>query len=124
MRLGKRANLQKNARPKGTQIWLGGAVVEDRPEIFWFKVLKHPTDAQENKPRGKAELLECFRSMGMKKCDIFVSEGWKGTKAAIHQMRVDMNWSEDDLLYELCNHSAGESKRVLNESDRRQMVCV
>ena len=75
-------------------------------DMFWFKVLKNPMDEYDNKHRGKKELLDCFRATGLQQGDIFVSDSWKGTQAAIKQLRLDMGWSADDPLYEICNHSA------------------
>ena len=80
---GKKSRLAKQARPKKKQIWVGGAVVEDRPDLFYFQVLKFPEEAYDNKPRGKQELLECFQGMDLRKGDVLVTDGWKGTMAAV-----------------------------------------
>ena len=104
----KKSRLAKSARPKGDQIWVGGAVVEDHPEVFFFKVLEHPQDAFEGKPRGKWELLKAFEELGLEKNDIFVTDAWKGTIAAVQQLKNSQAWCGDDLRHEICNHAQGE----------------
>ena len=41
----KPGKLTKAGRPKKDQLWIWGAVVQDRPDLFVFRVLEHPTDA-------------------------------------------------------------------------------
>ena len=38
--------------------------------------MKHPQDAYDNKPRGKYELLECFRNMGLEVGDVLAYLGY------------------------------------------------
>ena len=104
----KRSRLAKNARPKKDQIWIGGAVAEDHSDVFFFRVLKHPADAYDNRPRGRQELLNIFEDMGLERDDIFVSDCWKGTVAAVSSLKDQRGWRSDDLRHETCNHAIGE----------------
>jgi hypothetical protein len=45
------------ARPKKDKIWLWGLTVRDQPEHFYFRVLQHPVDAFDGRPRGTQEMI-------------------------------------------------------------------
>ena len=45
----KPGKLSKLGRPKKDQIWIWGAVVQGRPDLFMFRVLDHPMDAWNGK---------------------------------------------------------------------------
>ena len=82
--------------------------MEDRPDIFFFQVLKHPQDAFDNRPRGKRELLEIFRSMDFQSGDVVVTDCWKGTIAAVSALKQEYGWSDVELRHETCNHAQGQ----------------
>ena len=104
----KKSRLVKNARPKRDQIWVGGGVVEDRPDLFYLQVLEHPESAFDGKPRGKAEMTKCLEDLGLEKGDILVSDAWKATTAAVKEIQRKLGWTDRDLVHEICNHSKGE----------------
>ncbi len=104
----KKSRLAKMARPKRDQIRVHGLVVEDQPSLFYFRVLEHPADAYEGKPCGNEELKRCLESIGLKKECVLVPDSWRGTVAAVKNLKAEKGWSETDLPHELVNHSAGE----------------
>ena len=61
----KKSRLAKSAKPRRNHIWVAGAVVEDRPDLVFFRVLKHPADAFEGKPRGKKDMLDFIEDAGI-----------------------------------------------------------
>ena len=75
---GKRSKLNKNARPKKDQVWLRGAVLQGDSNAFVFRVLDHPADALDGRPRGAKEMLANLRLIGLRKEDVFVSDKWGG----------------------------------------------
>jgi hypothetical protein len=104
----KKSRLSKAARPRADQVWVCGAVVEDHPDMFFFRVLDHPGDAYNGKPRGKEEMQKCLEAVGLDKDMILVTDKWKGTLAAVNNLMRLNHWSETDLVHEIVNHSAGE----------------
>ena len=76
-----------------------GTVVEDRPDIFWYRVLEHPTSAWDGKPRGEAELLWCLEEVDYEEGDVAVSDKWKGTVAAMTALKANKNWTDAELRY-------------------------
>ena len=109
--------LSKRGRPQRDQVWIWGAVVEGTSDqYFFFRILEHPSDAFEGKPRGKQEMLQNLHMLGIPKGSVIVSDCWKGTKAAVKQFRLDKGWSDNDLKHESVNHSAGEIVNVNGKS--------
>ena len=104
----KKSRLAKQARPKRNQLWIGGSVVEDHPDMFFFRVLEYPIDAYDGKPRGKMEMKICLESIGLDKDMILVTDKWKSTVAAIKQIKAEKGWTDTDLPVEIVNHSGGE----------------
>ena len=39
---------------------------------------------------------------------ILVTDGWKGTKAAVKALKTEKGWGDAELWHEVVNHSAGE----------------
>ena len=65
---------------------------EGRPDLFLFRILDHPMDAWEGKPRGKREMLDNINALGLYDGEskwILVSDKWTGTLAAVKQYRQD-----------------------------------
>jgi len=107
----KKSNmLNKYGRPQKDQVWVQGFVVQNHSEIFMFKVLEHPQDCHDGRPRGKQEILKNLNEVGPTKDTILVSDKWKGTVAAIKQYRLDHGFTESQLPHEVVNHSEGEIK--------------
>ena len=104
----KAGALSKSSRVQADQVWVWGATIPNHPERFLFRVLDHPDDVFDGKPRGKDEILKCLRLLDIKKKTILVTDGWKGTKAAVKALREELGWTEKDLWHEVVNHSAGE----------------
>lgn len=100
--------LTKSCRAETDQVWVWGATVPGRPERFIFRVLDHPQDAMDGKPRGQAEILDCLRLLNLQPKTIIVTDGWKATIAAIKDLRKEKGWTNADLWHEIVNHSAGE----------------
>ena len=50
--------------------------------------------------------------LNIQKKTILVTDGWKGTIAAVKQFRKDKGWSTNDLIHEIVNHSKGEITNV------------
>ena len=94
--------------PKADQIWVCGTVVEDHPDMFFFRVLDHAADAYDGKPRGKAEMQKCLEAVGMDKGMVLVTDKWKGTLAAVKNLKLSRGWTDADLVHEIVNHSTGE----------------
>jgi hypothetical protein len=105
---GKRSKLSKAARPKRDQIWIWGCVVQGRPDLFAFRILDHPADAFDNRPRGKKEMLYNLQSTGVKAGWTIASDCWGGTLAAVKTYRAELGLTEAQLKHETVNHSAGE----------------
>jgi hypothetical protein len=109
----KPGKLSRFSRPKPDQVWVWGATIQGHPELFFFKVMKHVDDAYNGRPRGKEEILENFRELGLEKGKhIVVTDKWLGTVAAIKQLRSDNGWSEAQLRHEIVVHSNGEIVNV------------
>ena len=58
-------------------------------------------------------MMECLKSIGLEDVVpdediILVTDSWKGTTAAVKQIKDDNDWDDDDLRFELVNHSKGE----------------
>ena len=106
--------ISKHGRPQRDQIWLWGAVLEGHVGThFLFRILDHPDDAYDGRPRGHKEMLRNINSLGIKKHDIFVSDKWKATVSAFKAFREASGLSEFDLPHEIVNHSLGE---LVNEN--------
>ena len=103
--------LAKHSRPQRDQIWLWGAVLEGHVQThFLFRVLEHPDDSYDGKPRGHKEMLCNIESLGLQKHDVFVSDKWKATVSAMKAFRKSKRISTEDLPHEIVNHSEGEIK--------------
>ena len=97
----KPGGLCKAGRPKKDQVWIWGAVRQGFMKThFVFRVLKHPNDAYAGRPRGKEA------------GDIFVSDKWGGTLAAVKCIRTMSKLTPLQLPHGIVNHSAGEIKNV------------
>ncbi|CAK0869782.1 unnamed protein product, partial [Prorocentrum cordatum] len=94
--------LQRAARPQKDQVWVRGAARQGRPDIWFFRILDHPNDAFDGKPRGHQEMLTSFHLLGMRKGTILVNDSWTATKSK--------GWTAKDVEHELVVHSAGEIK--------------
>ena len=104
---GKRSKLTRNSRPKRDQIWLWGATVQGGGRrSFVFRVLKHPSDCLDGRPRGAKEMLENLRSLNMSRNDVYVSDKWGCTVAAVRQLMKENGWRR--FNHQIVNHSAGE----------------
>ena len=111
---GKLSKLNKIARPKKDQVWIWGAVVDGASDTnFIFRILEHPSDAMDGKPRGEAEMLANLHLLGLKKGMRVVSDGWLATVAAVKKFRRAKGWSEADLPHEVVNH---EKKELVNKN--------
>ena len=73
---------------------------------FVFRVLKHPSDCLDGRPRGAKEMLENLRSLNMSRNDVYVSDKWGGTVAAVRQLMKENGWRR--FNHQIVNHSAGE----------------
>ena len=104
----KPGKLNKMARPQTDQIWVWGAVVQGMPNQFYFRIMDHPMDAFDGKPRGWKEILTCLHMLNLKRDTILVTDGWKGTKAAIKHFMDEKGWTARNLHHEVVNHSNGE----------------
>jgi len=100
--------LSKSSRAGPDQVWVWGATVPRRPDRFLFRVLEHPQDAMDGKPRGQAEILDCLRLLNLQPKTIIVTDGWKATIATVQQLKQEKGWGDADLWHEIVNHSAGE----------------
>ena len=101
--------LSKHGRPQRDQIWLWGAVLEGHVQTHvLFRVLEHPDDSFDGKPRGRKEMLHNIESLGMREHDVFVSDKWKATVSAMKAFRKNKKITTDDLPHEIVNHSEGE----------------
>ena len=76
--------------------------------IFLFRILDHPDDAYDGRPRGHKEMLRNITSLGSKQHDTFASDKWKLTVSAFKAFREANGLSESDLPHEIVNHSLGE----------------
>ena len=104
--------LSKAARPKKDQVRVQGFVVSGHPEYFFYTVLQHPEDCIDGKPRGKGEVLKNLNRVGLQKNTILVSDGWKGTVAAVKQYRRDHGLTAAQFPHEIVVHSRGEIKNA------------
>ena len=50
----------------------------------------------------------CLRKLNIQRKTILVTDGWKGTAAAIRLLREEKGWTDADLHHEVVIHSAGE----------------
>jgi hypothetical protein len=105
----KPGKLTKAARPKKDQIWIWGAVLQGKAKThFVFRILAHPLDAFDGKPRGHQEMMTNLEMLGFQKGDIFVSDGWKATRSAVKATRKKLKLTERDLKHQVVVHSDGE----------------
>ena len=103
--------LAKYGRPQRDHIWLWGAVLQGHVNThFIFRILDHPEDAYDGKPRGHKEMVKNLGMLNLKKNDIFVSDKWKATVSAMKSFRREHNFSLSDVKHEIVNHSKGELK--------------
>ena len=89
-----------------------GLTVRGHPELFFFRVLKHPGDAFDGRPRGAAELLQCLERVHLPKLTTLVSDGWRGTATALRQYRQRHGYAAGDIRHEVVNHAHGEAVNV------------
>ena len=100
----KPGKLSKQGRPQKDQIWIWGAVLQcSMSTHFIFKILKHPAEALDGKPRGHKEMLENLRSLGLRREDVLVSDKWKATVSSAKTLSHDVPFE-----HQIVNHSAGE----------------
>ncbi|CAE8637406.1 unnamed protein product [Polarella glacialis] len=104
----KPGNLSKHGRPQRDQVWLWGAMVQGRSDLFHFRVLDHPTDAFDGKPRGHVEMLTNLHLLNLPKKTIIVSDSWSAATSSVKAFRIQKKWNRFDLHHELVNHEAGE----------------
>ena len=106
----RKPNVQaKHGRPQRDQVWLWGVVLHGHLKThFIFRVLRHPADAFDGKPRGHREMSENLKFLGLRKGDIFVSDEWRATAFAMKSFRKDNKLTERNLRHEFVNHSACE----------------
>lgn len=93
----KAGHLTRSGRVQADQVWVWGATVPKQPDRFLFRVLDYAEDAYEGRPRGKKEILECFRLINIPKKTILVTDGWKATKAAVKAFKQEKRWGDDEL---------------------------
>ena len=109
----KPGKLSKTGRPKPDQLWIWGAVLQGYSSShFIFRILDHPSEAMEGKPRGNAEMMQNYKLLGLRKGDIFVSDSWTASISALKHTRTRLKLTEAQLKHELVNHSKGE---IVNE---------
>ena len=77
---------------------------------FIFRILEHPDDAYDGKPRGHKEMVKNLNMLNLQKNDIFVSDKWLATRSAVKSIRHERHFSASDLNHEVVNHSKGETK--------------
>ena len=105
----KRNALSRTGRPQRDQVRLWGAVLHGHIKThFIFRILDHPNDACDGKPRGHKEMLKNIQTLGLRRGDIFVSDKWKATVSAFNSYKTVNNFSEADTRHEIVNHSEGE----------------
>ena len=105
----KPGKLSKYGRPQKDQIWIWGAVLENNIKThFLFRILEHPADALDGKPRGHKEMLRNIRSLGLRSGDTFVSDKWKATVSSLKAYHVETGLTTRTLPHEVVNHSEGE----------------
>jgi hypothetical protein len=104
----KPGKIARCARPVLDQVWVWGATLQGRPDVFHYRILEHPVDAHDGRPRGTEEILTCLHMLNLQKGTILVTDGWKGTAAAIRRFRQQKGWTVRELHHEVVNHSAGE----------------
>ncbi|CAK0884379.1 unnamed protein product [Prorocentrum cordatum] len=73
----KVSRLAPGTRPKKDKVWLWGAVVQGSPENFVFRVLEHPEDAFDGRPRDKQEMVTNFDTLGLRKGMVVATDGRK-----------------------------------------------
>jgi len=101
--------LSKHGRPKKDQIWIWGAVLQGSiRNHFIFRILKHPSDAINGRPRGHQEMVNNLQLLGLRPGDIFVSDKWRASLSALKEVRRELGVSEAQLRHEVVNHSDGE----------------
>ncbi|CAK0897981.1 unnamed protein product [Prorocentrum cordatum] len=103
----KPGRLARAARPQKDQVWAWGATVQGRPDVWLFRVLDHPLDAFNGKPRGRDEMLTNMHLL-LKKGTVLVSDSWGATISAVKEFKKLKRWTAKDLRHELVAHSAGE----------------
>ncbi|CAE7228002.1 unnamed protein product [Symbiodinium microadriaticum] len=82
-----------------------GSVLENNIKThFLFRILDHPADDLDGKPRGHKEMLGNLRSLGLRSGDTFVSDKWKSTVSSLKAYRV----ATRTLPHEMVNHIEGE----------------
>ena len=101
--------LAKRGRPQSDQVWLWGAVLQGHIKThFSFRILEHPQDSFDGKPRGHKEMLQNINKLGLRKGDIFVSDKWQATVSAMKAFRQSHGFTQQTLPHEIVNHSKGE----------------
>ena len=96
-------------RPQKDQIWIWGAVLQNNINThFLFRILDHPLDSLDGKPRGHKEMLRNIKSLGMASGDVFVSDKWKATVSALKVFREESGLTTRTLPHEIVNHSQWE----------------
>ncbi|CAK0872033.1 unnamed protein product [Prorocentrum cordatum] len=109
----KPGKLNKCARPQKDQLWIWGAVLQGKSRThFLFRILKHPDEAANGKPRGHKEMLENISLVNLQKGDTFVSDKWAATISAVKALRRSRGLTVNTLPHEMVNHDASE---IVNE---------
>ena len=97
-----------NVRPQVDKFWVWGCTVQGRPDLFLFRVLDHPEDAYANRPRGKEEIIKCLDLIPLQKDMTLVTDGWRGTLAAVNEIKRRNGWGPRSLRHEKVIHRNGE----------------
>eukprot|EP00959_Pyramimonas_sp_CCMP1952_P318988 6674156-Pyramimonas_sp.AAC.1 len=104
----KPGRLARAARPQKDQAWARGATVQGRPDVWPSRVLDHPLEAFNGKPRGRDEMLTNMHLLGLKTGTALVSDSWGATISAAKEFKKLKRWTVKDLRHELVVHPAGE----------------
>lgn len=106
----KAGKLTKRGRPQHDQVWIWGAIVQGySTKYFVYRILEHPMDSWEGKPRGKEEILQNLYLLGLPHRNVvLVSDKWLGTLSAVRQYRAENGLTERTLPHKIVNHSEGE----------------
>ncbi|CAK0872465.1 unnamed protein product [Prorocentrum cordatum] len=105
----KPGKLNQAARPKKDQIWIWGALLQGKARThFMFRILKHPVDAKDGKPRGHKEMKDSLDMLNFDKGNIFVSDKWGATISLVKAIRRQTGLTQNTLRRELVDHDDGE----------------
>ena len=96
--------------PKGAdQVWFWGEVLQGQLKThFIFRILEHPEDSFDGKPRGHKEMLQHINKLGLRKGEIFVNDKRQSAVSAMKAFRQSRRFTQQTLRHEILNHSKGE----------------